>query len=123
MVGRGNGMIGTPGGSGGWGGAGWAAAGWGATLTSAGLDAGAASGGDGLRWLAGREAGLAGAALRATEDDFEAVEAVLGRANLALGLAFAFEVVTRPFALERRSELRSAPLPIRRCRSTLWIQV
>jgi hypothetical protein len=77
-----------------------------------------------LRWLAGRAAGRAAAGLcRATDDVFEAVEADFGRADLALGLAFAFEVVTRPFALERRSELRSAPLPIRRCRSTLSIQV
>ena len=75
-------------------------------------------------WLAGLLAGRAATAvLRATDAALRATEADFGRANLALGLALAFEVVIRPFALERLSELRGALLQIRRYRSTLLIQV
>jgi hypothetical protein len=109
IVGRGNGMMGTPGASGGWTGNGWAAGG---VLTTA-------LGATGwLRGAAGFGRGATAAAvLRATEDPFLAGDTSFGRAGLAVGFPLAFEVVTRPFAFERRSELRGAPLPIRRCRS------
>ena len=116
--------MGTPGGSGGWAGAcgwGWACC-WG--TGRAGSVAGWLRGGGWARWVVGLAAGRAATAvLRAIVADFRATEAIFGRNDLALGLAFAFEVVIRPFALERLSELRSARLQIRRYRSTLLIQV
>src|SRR5919204_3638219 len=109
MVGRGKGMMGTPGGSGGWG----AGCGWLAGCPIRGVGVGAGCG----RGLAGFAAGRAATTvLRATDMPLRAVEPPFGRAGLAAGFAF-FEVVARPFAFERRSELRGAPLPTRRCRS------
>src|SRR6202140_3263937 len=107
IVGRGNGMIGTPGASGGGAGAGWAASG--------GLTTGVGATG----WLCGA-AGLgrgAAAVLRATEAPFLPGDTGFGRADLAVGFALTFGVVTCPFAFERRSEFRGAPLPIPRYRS------
>jgi hypothetical protein len=116
MVGRGKGMIGTPGASGGWAGAGWAAAGW--------VIAGAGGAGGWLRWSGGLAAARGDSVvLRATDEAFGVGDPVFGRAKSADGFALTFEVVARPFALERRSELRGAPLPIRRYRSILLIQV
>jgi hypothetical protein len=111
MVGLGKGITGTPGASGGCTGAGWTAgcgaatAGWplfgwlrGATET----------------WGVGR---VATAVLWAADDSFRAEDTGFGRAAFTVGFALTFEVVPPPFALERRSELRGAPLPIRRYRS------
>jgi hypothetical protein len=106
MVGRGKGMMGTPGASGGCGG-GWAT-GW--AITEVG------GVGDGI-------AGSAAAVFRATEGAFLGTGAALGRAALTVGFALTFEVVICPFDFERRTELSGAPLPIRRCRSILLIQV
>src|SRR3989440_236832 len=120
MVGRGKGMIGTPGGSGGCGGG---RAGWGFSLWG---NAGARGSGDAAapRLAAGLVAGRAATAvLRATEAPLVETEPVFGRADLALGFAFTFEVVVRPFAFERRSCVRPAPLRTRRYRSTLLSQV
>jgi hypothetical protein len=100
-------MMGTPGASGGWTGTGWATGG---VLTTGACGAG---------WLRGA-AGLgraAAAAFRATDDPFLAGEPSFGRAGLAVGFALTFEVVTRPFAFERPSEFRGAPLPVPRYRS------
>jgi hypothetical protein len=111
MVGLGKGMIGTPGGSGGCAGGCWAA-GCGA----------AAAGWPLFGWLRGATEALgvgrvATAVLWAADDSFRAEDTGFGRAAFAVGFALTFEVVTPPFALERRSELRGAPLPIRRYRS------
>src|ERR1700682_663376 len=108
IVGRGKGMMGTPGASGGCTGAGWATGG----VLTTGLSA--------RGWLRGAVVlGRAApdAVFRATDDPFLAGDATLGRADLAVGFPLTFEVVTRPFAFERRSELRGAPLPIPRYRS------
>src|SRR2546421_1719553 len=109
IVGRGNGMIGTPGASGGCAGGGCGAGGVLTTGTSA------------TGWLRGTaglgRVGAAEAVFRAADDPFLAGDASFGRAGLAVGFPLAFEVVTRPFAFERRSELRGAPLPIPRYRS------
>src|SRR2546423_499068 len=109
IVGRGNGMIGTPGASGGCAGGGCGAGGVLTTGTSA------------TGWLRGTaglgRVGAAEAVFRAAADPFLAGGASFGRAGLAVGFPLAFEVVTRPFAFERRSELRGAPLPIPRYRS------
>ena len=110
MVGRGNGMMGTPGARGGWAGTGWAT-GCGA-VTVAGWGAGW------LRWVVGFGAGRAATAVfRATEDPFLAGSADFGRGEFSVGFALIFEVVARPFAFERRTELRGALLLTRRCRS------
>ena len=110
MVGRGNGMIGTPGARGGWSGAGWAATGDAVT--------GAGCGTAGLRGAGGFGAGrVATAVFRATEEPFLAGAAGFGRADFTVGFALTFEVVARPFAFERRTELRGAPLLRRRYRS------
>src|SRR5207244_8540284 len=75
-------------------------------------------------WLRGTaalgRAAAADAAFLGADDPFLAGDASFGRAGLAVGFPLAFEVVTRPFAFERRSELRGAPLPIRRYRS-IWL--
>jgi hypothetical protein len=107
IVGRGNGMMGTPGASGGCVGTGWATGG----VLTTGLWA--------TGWLrgAGGLGRAAAAVLWATDDPFLAGDTGFGRADLAVGFALTFEVVTRPFAFERRSEFRGAPLPIQRCRS------
>ena len=115
MVGRGKGMMGTPGARGGWVGAGWGA---GCAITAgawlgAWLPEGAALG-------AGR---VTGAALAVAEGAFLGASAVFGRAALAVGFALTFEVVVCPFDFERPSELSGALLPIRRCRSILLTQV
>ena len=72
-------------------------------------------------WLRGAatlgRVGATGAVFRAADEPFLAAEGSFGRAGLAVGFPLAFEVVTRPFAFERRSELRGAPLPIPRYRS------
>src|SRR5881394_3459353 len=69
MVGRGKGMMGTPGARGGWAGAGW------------------------LRWAAGFEADrVATAVFRATEDPLRAGSADFGRADFTDGFALTFEV-------------------------------
>src|SRR2546422_10683865 len=110
MVGRGNGMMGTPGARGGWAGTGWTAGGGGARR--AGLGAGW------VGWAGGVHGGRAACGgLRATEDPFLAGSADLGRADFRVGFALTFEVVARPFAFERRTELRGALLLTRRCRS------
>src|SRR5205823_9706326 len=87
MVGRGKGMIGTPGASGGWAGSGWATAG--------GADTGA---GCGTRWLRGAGAFGAGredtAVLLATHGPFLAVSASFGGADFTVGFALTFAVVT-----------------------------
>lgn len=111
MVGLGKGMMGTPGASGGCTGAGWAAGG-GATAAGWPL----------FGWLRGATDGLGvgrvtTAVLCAADDSFRAEDTGFGRAAFTVGFALTFEVVTPPFALERRSELRGAPLPIRRYRS------
>ena len=111
MVGLGNGITGTPGASGGWTGTGWGA---GCTAATAGWPL--------LGWLRGATGTLgagrvATAVLWAADDSFRAEDTDFGRAAFAVGFALTFEVVTPPFALERRSELRGAPLPIRRYRS------
>jgi hypothetical protein len=102
-------MMGTPGASGGWTGTGWGAGG----VLTTGLGAGG--------WLRGAvgfgRAATAATVLRATEDPFLAGDTSFGRAGLAVGFPFAFGVVTRPFAFERRSEFRGALLPIPRYRS------
>ncbi len=100
-------MMGTPGASGGWIGAGWAA---GSVLTTGIWATG---------WLRGAAGfGRAAAAVfRATEAPFLAGDTGFGRADLAVGFVLTFEVVTRPFAFERRSEFRGAPLPVPRYRS------
>src|SRR2546423_2937061 len=117
MVGLGKGMMGTPGGSGGWGGGCGAA---GCATTAAGWPL--------FGWLRGAAGALGGgrvatAVLWAADDSFRAGAAGFGCAAFAVGFALTFEVVTPPFALERRSELRGAPLPIRRYRSILLSQV
>ena len=110
MVGRGKGMMGTPGASGGWAGAGWATTG--GAVTGAGCGTG---------WLRGAGAFGAGrevtAVFRATDEPFLAGSAAFGRADFTVGFALTFEVVARPFAFERRTELRGAPLLRRRYRS------
>ena len=111
MVGLGKGMMGTPGASGGWTGAG-RATGWGAKAAGWPL----------FGWLRGATGGLGAArvattVLWAADDSFRAEDTGFGRAAFAVGFALTFEVVTPPFVLERRSELRGAPLPIRRYRS------
>jgi hypothetical protein len=112
MVGLGNGSTGTPGANGAcWTGAGWTA-GWMA----------AAAGWPLLGWILGATDALGvgrvpTAGLWAADDSFRAGGAGFGRAAFAVGFALTFEVVTPPFALERRSELRGAPLPIQRYRS------
>src|SRR6184192_311090 len=110
MVGRGKGMMGTRGASGGWAGAGWATTG--GAVTGAGCGAG---------WLRGAYALGAGRAVtavfRATDEPFLAGSAAFGRADFTVGFALTFEVVARPFAFERRTELRGAPLLRRRYRS------
>jgi hypothetical protein len=118
MVGRGKGMIGTPGASGGGTGAGWTA---GAGVATTGVGAAGWGRGDPTGGLAA--AGRAAAIFTAGEDGFLARLAAFGRADLAVGLALTFDVVARPFDFERRSELRGAPLPIRGCRSIWWLQV
>jgi len=86
MVGRGNGMMGTPGARGGWAGTGWAT-GCGA-VTVAGWGAGW------LRWVVGFGAGRAATAVfRATEDPFLAGSADFGRGEFRVGFALTFEVV------------------------------
>ena len=65
----------------------------------------------------GRVAAASAAAFWATDDPFLEGDPSFGRADLAVGFPLAFEVVTRPFAFERRSELRGAPLLIPRYRS------
>src|SRR6059058_1268332 len=141
MVGRGKGMMGTPGARGGWAGAGWATtggggrgAGGGAGMrappgargggagaggeTTGGGGGGAGGGAGWLRWAAGFEADrVATAVFRATEDPLRAGSADFGRADFTDGFALTFEVVARPFAFERRTELRGALLLKRRCRS------
>ena len=110
MVGRGKGIMGTPGARGGWTGAGWA--------TTGGGGRGAGGGGGWLRWAVGFEADrVATAVFRATEDPLRAGSADFGRADFTDGFALTFEVVARPFAFERRTELRGALLLKRRCRS------
>ena len=99
-------MTGTPGASGGCAGTGWAAGG---VLTTGVGATGWVRGGAGL--------GRAAAVFRAMVDPFLAGDTGFGRADLAVGFALTFEVVTRPFAFERRSEFRGAPLPIPRYRS------
>ena len=112
MVGLGKGITGTPGASGGCtGGAGWTT-GCGATATGWPL----------LGWMRVATGALgvgrvATADLWAADDSFRAEDTGFGRAAFTVGFALTFEVVTPPFALERRSELRGAPLPIRRYRS------
>jgi hypothetical protein len=92
IVGRGKGMIGTPGASGAWtGGVGWGA---GAEITTG-----------------GGAAGFGG-----TDGAFLAGAAAFGRVAL-MGFALTFEVVVCPFDLKRRSELSGAPLLISRYRS------
>jgi len=103
-------MMGTPGARGGWAGTGWAT-GCGA-VTVAGWGAGW------LRWVVGFGAGRAATAVfRATEDPFLAGSADFERGEFRVGFALTFEVVARPFAFERRTELRGALLLTRRCRS------
>src|SRR6202171_1001573 len=112
MVGLGKGMMGTPGASGGCTGAGWTA---GCAATAAGWPL--------FGWLRGATDGfgvgrVATAVLWAADDSFRADDTGFGRAAFTVvGFALTFEVVTPPFALDRRSELRAAPLPIRRYRS------
>src|SRR5439155_5238297 len=57
------------------------------------------------------------AVFRATDEPFLAGSAAFGRADFRVGFALTFEVVARPFAFERRTELRGAPLLRRRYRS------
>jgi len=112
MVGLGKGITGTPGASGGCtGGAGWTT---GCAVTAAGWPL--------VGWLRGATGAfgvgrVATADLWAADDSFRAEDTGFGRAAFTVGFALTFEVVTPPFALERRSELRGAPLPIRRYRS------
>ena len=108
IVGRGNGMIGTPGASGGWVGTGCGA---GVAATTAGWTAGWLCAGTAL----GAERGAV-TAFRLTDAALLAPDAGFGRADL-MGLALTFEVVVCPFDFERRSELSGATLLTRRCRS------
>jgi hypothetical protein len=118
MVGLGKGITGTPGGSGGWPGGDWMA-GCAATATGWPLSG----------WLRGATGALgvgrvATADLWVADDSFRAEDTGFGRAAFTVvGFALTFEVVTPPFALERRSELRGAPLPIQRYRSISLTQV
>ncbi len=111
MVGLGKGITGTPGARGGCTGAGW---GTGCGATAAGWPL--------FGWLRGATDGfgvgrVATAVLWAGDDALRAEDTGFGRAAFTVGFALTFEVVTPPFVLERRSELRGAPLPIRRYRS------
>ena len=111
MVGLGKGIMGTPGASGGCTGTAWIAGG-GATTAGWPLFGRLRGATDALG--VGR---VATTGLWAADDSFRAEDTSFGRAAFTVGFALTFEVVTPPFALERRSELRGAQLPIRRYRS------
>jgi len=98
MVGLGKGITGTPGARGGCGGgAGWTA---GCAATAAGWPLFGWLRGATEAWGVGR---VATAVLGAADDSFRAEDTGFGRAAFTVGVALTFEVVTPPFALERRS--------------------
>jgi len=125
MVGRGKGIVGTPGGSGGCTGAGAGATGALGAVSTAGPPSKAGVAGsvfDGLDALAGARTGAAG--FRATAVAFFTGAATSrGRAALADGFPLAFGLVARPFCFPRPLTLRSARLPARCCRSISLTQV